>query len=160
MLDFDFLCKRKDPSVAAMVFPFSGACVRARETPRATREGVVRTGNHYQKFYWGEAEVMIPVYQVRAAHFMQICGAATYRCVQNLTEAASKHTDADVLVNFSSFRSVHSSCMEALNTCPSLRVLAIIAEGVPESQVQDVCRADAGLGSRRFGAPLSRRLER
>jgi hypothetical protein len=54
---------------------------------------------------------------------------------QNLTEAASKHPDADVLVNFSSFRSVHSSCMEALNSCPTLRVLAIIAEGVPESQV-------------------------
>ena len=33
MLDFDFMCKREKPSVACMVFPFSG--------------------NHYIKFYWG-----------------------------------------------------------------------------------------------------------
>jgi len=32
MLDFDFMCKRQKPSVAAMVFPFSA--------------------NHYVKFYW------------------------------------------------------------------------------------------------------------
>lgn len=44
MLDFDFMCKRKKPSVAAMIFPFSG--------------------NHYLKFYWGTEETLIPVYQV------------------------------------------------------------------------------------------------
>ena len=43
MLDFDFMCKREKPSVAAMVFPFSP--------------------NHYVKFYWGTDEIMIPVYQ-------------------------------------------------------------------------------------------------
>jgi len=42
MLDFDYMCKRKKPSVAAMVFPFSG--------------------NHYVKFYWGTEEVLMPVY--------------------------------------------------------------------------------------------------
>lgn len=42
MLDFDFMCKRKRPSVEAMVFPFSG--------------------NHYVKFYWGTEEVLMPVY--------------------------------------------------------------------------------------------------
>merc|ERR1719230_801168 len=42
MLDFDFMCKRKKPSVEAMVFPFSG--------------------NHYVKFYWGTEEVLMPVY--------------------------------------------------------------------------------------------------
>eukprot|EP00403_Amphidinium_massartii_P008515 CAMPEP_0178409836 /NCGR_PEP_ID=MMETSP0689_2-20121128/20666_1 /TAXON_ID=160604 /ORGANISM="Amphidinium massartii, Strain CS-259" /LENGTH=1087 /DNA_ID=CAMNT_0020030987 /DNA_START=63 /DNA_END=3326 /DNA_ORIENTATION=- len=42
MLDFDFMCKRKKPSVAAMVFPFEG--------------------NHYVKFYWGTEEVLLPVY--------------------------------------------------------------------------------------------------
>merc|ERR1719436_316735 len=43
MLDFDFMCKRKKPSVSAMVFPFSG--------------------NHYVKFYWGTEEVLMPVYE-------------------------------------------------------------------------------------------------
>merc|ERR1719262_794708 len=42
ILDFDFMCKRKKPSVSAMVFPFGG--------------------NHYVKFYWGTEEVLMPVY--------------------------------------------------------------------------------------------------
>jgi len=42
MLDFDYMCKRKKPSVEAMVFPFSG--------------------NHYVKFYWGTEEMLMPVY--------------------------------------------------------------------------------------------------
>ena len=42
MLDFDFMCKRKKPSVAAMVYPFQGA--------------------HYSKFYWGTEETLVPVY--------------------------------------------------------------------------------------------------
>lgn len=40
MLDFDYMCKRKIPSVAAMIFPYSG--------------------NHYVKVYWGTEEMLIP----------------------------------------------------------------------------------------------------
>ncbi|XP_029670846.1 ATP-citrate synthase [Formica exsecta] len=43
MLDFDFVCRRCEPSVAAIVYPF--------------------TGDHKQKFYWGHKEVLIPVYK-------------------------------------------------------------------------------------------------
>lgn len=43
MLDFDFICKRKEPSVAAMIYPF--------------------TPNHYIKFYWGKGEIMLPCYK-------------------------------------------------------------------------------------------------
>lgn len=46
MLDFDFACSRTDPSVVAMVYPFSG--------------------NHRQKFYWGHKEILIPVYKSMA----------------------------------------------------------------------------------------------
>ena len=42
MYDFDFLCNREKPSVAAIVFPFSG--------------------DHTQKVYWGGKEVMIQCY--------------------------------------------------------------------------------------------------
>eukprot|EP00968_Pinguiococcus_pyrenoidosus_P011921 scaffold1004_cov269-Pinguiococcus_pyrenoidosus.AAC.13 len=42
MLDFDYMCKRDEPSVAAMIYPF--------------------TGNHYIKFYWGTSEVLMPCY--------------------------------------------------------------------------------------------------
>uniref|UniRef100_A0A8C5JKW2 ATP-citrate synthase n=1 Tax=Junco hyemalis TaxID=40217 RepID=A0A8C5JKW2_JUNHY len=43
MLDFDYICSRDEPSVAAMVYPF--------------------TGDHRQKFYWGHKEILIPVYK-------------------------------------------------------------------------------------------------
>ncbi|XP_068220255.1 ATP-citrate synthase-like isoform X1 [Palaemon carinicauda] len=43
MLDFDFVCSRLEPSVSAMVYPF--------------------TGDHKQKFYWGHKEILIPVYK-------------------------------------------------------------------------------------------------
>ncbi|KAF2350302.1 Citrate synthase [Trinorchestia longiramus] len=43
MMDFDFVCSRATPSVAAMVYPF--------------------TGDHKQKFYWGHTEVLVPVYK-------------------------------------------------------------------------------------------------
>lgn len=43
MLDFDFVCRRKEPSVAACVYPF--------------------TGDHKQKFYWGHKEVLFIRYK-------------------------------------------------------------------------------------------------
>ena len=43
MMDFDYVCSRKDPSVVAMIYPF--------------------TGDHKQKFYWGHKEILIPVYK-------------------------------------------------------------------------------------------------
>ncbi|KAF9554662.1 ATP citrate lyase isoform 2 [Agrocybe pediades] len=42
MLDFDYSCGRKTPSVAAMIYPFGG--------------------HHIQKFYWGTKETLLPVY--------------------------------------------------------------------------------------------------
>ncbi|XP_076843218.1 ATP-citrate synthase isoform X2 [Brachyhypopomus gauderio] len=43
MLDFDYVCSREEPSVTAMVYPF--------------------TGDHKQKFYWGHKEILLPVYK-------------------------------------------------------------------------------------------------
>lgn len=43
MLDFDFVCRRNEPSVVAIIYPF--------------------TGDHRQKFYWGHKEILIPVYK-------------------------------------------------------------------------------------------------
>ncbi|TRY94159.1 hypothetical protein DNTS_021009 [Danionella cerebrum] len=43
MLDFDYVCSRGEPSVVAMVYPF--------------------TGDHKQKFYWGHKEILLPVYK-------------------------------------------------------------------------------------------------
>lgn len=96
MLDFDYLCSRDKPSVAALVFPFSS--------------------NHYQKFYWGSKEIMVPVFS-------------------SMKEALLKNSDVDVLVNFASFRSAFETSMEAL-AFPQIRTIAIIAEGVPEQQTR------------------------
>lgn len=40
MLDFDFVCRRTEPSVVAIIYPF--------------------TGDHKQKYYWGHKEILIP----------------------------------------------------------------------------------------------------
>lgn len=43
MLDFDHVCRRAQPSVVAMIYPF--------------------TGDHQQKFYWGHEEILLPCYK-------------------------------------------------------------------------------------------------
>jgi ATP citrate (pro-S)-lyase len=66
MLDFDSLCRREEPSVACMVYPFSG--------------------NSFEKFYWKQSEVLIPIFQ-------------------SITQAVAKHPNVSVLINFASMRS-------------------------------------------------------
>lgn len=100
MLDFDYICKRDIPSVAAMVFPFSG--------------------DHFQKFYWGSSETMLP-------------------CYSSTAEALAQHPDVDVFINFASFRSAYTTSMEAMDH-PQIRTVAIIAEGVPEHQTRHLIR--------------------
>eukprot|EP00051_Salpingoeca_urceolata_P013592 m.171191 g.171191 ORF g.171191 m.171191 type:complete len:1075 (-) comp17835_c1_seq1:32-3256(-) len=106
MLDFDFCCGRSKPSVAAMIYPFSG--------------------NHQQKFYWGTKEVLVPVFR-------------------DMGEAMAKHPDADVLINFASFRSAYDSSMAALNF-EQIRVVAIIAEGIPENLTRKINHRARSLG--------------
>jgi succinyl-CoA synthetase alpha subunit len=43
MLDFDYICKRKTPSVAGIIYTFGGQFV--------------------SKMYWGTSETLLPVYQ-------------------------------------------------------------------------------------------------
>lgn len=57
MLDFDFVCRRTEPSVAAMVYPF--------------------TGDHKQKFYWGHKEILVPVYKNMSDAFKKHSDADT-----------------------------------------------------------------------------------
>eukprot|EP01031_Cornospumella_fuschlensis_P038444 gene38444-46724_t len=101
MLDFDFMCKRKKPSVACMVFPFSG--------------------NHYSKLYWGTEETLIPVYTT-------------------IAEAVAKHPEVSIMINFASFRSVYETVEDALQFSQTIKTIAIIAEGVPESQTRKIIR--------------------
>lgn len=102
MLDFDHMCRRSRPSVAAMIFPYSS--------------------NHLVKLYWGTDEILLPVYQ-------------------STSEALTKHPEVTVVVNFASFRSVYSSVLEVLEKhAKQIRTIAVIAEGVPESQTRSIIK--------------------
>jgi len=93
MLDFDYICKRESPSIAAIINPG-------------------RAGIH--KAFWGTKEILLPMYKTIAL-------------------AAKAYPEADVMVNFASHRSAFETTMEALQEM-TIRVVAVIAEGVPERQ--------------------------
>lgn len=100
MLDFDYVCRREEPSVACIVNP---------------------TGSGgWHKCFWGTREILLPIYR-------------------SLKEATEKHLDADVMVNFSSFRSAFPTSKEALES-DTIRTVAIIAEGVPERRTKELVK--------------------
>jgi ATP citrate (pro-S)-lyase len=78
-----------------------------------TREGM-------HKCFWGTKEIMIPMYKT-------------------LEEATKKHPDADVMVNFASFRSAYQTTKEALLS-KTIRTVAVIAEGVPERRTKELIK--------------------
>ena len=96
MIDFDYLCKRETPSVAAVIRPTQGAAIS------------------YHKTFWGSKEIVVPIYKT-------------------LQMAMKNHPKADVMINFSSFRSAYPTSKEALES-ETIRTVAIIAEGMPERQ--------------------------
>ncbi|MDY7010497.1 MAG: citrate/2-methylcitrate synthase [Planctomycetota bacterium] len=94
---------------------FDYAC--GRETPSvACITNPTRAGMH--KAFFGPREILIPMYRT-------------------LGEATQKHPNADVVVNFASFRSAHGAAKEALEL-PNIRTVAIIAEGVPEVRAREL----------------------
>ncbi|WP_022847028.1 citrate/2-methylcitrate synthase [Desulfurobacterium sp. TC5-1] len=72
----------------------------------------------FEKFFHGTKEIMIPIYKSTA-------------------EAAEKHPEADVLVNFASFRTAYNVTLEAINI-PTIKTIAITAEGIPERFARDM----------------------
>lgn len=110
MLDFDYVCRRERPSVAAIVNP--------------TRGGL-------HQVFWGNATILLPMYRT-------------------LEEAVENHPSADVLINFASFRSAHAVTLAALDH-PSLRTIAIIAEGIPERRTKEIIAKAAASGKHIIG---------
>lgn len=64
------------------------------------------------KCFYGKKEIFIPVYP-------------------DLPTACTKHPDADVMINFASFRSAFETTKQALDQ-DQLRTIVVIAEGIPE----------------------------
>ncbi|KAJ6322219.1 hypothetical protein OIU77_012149 [Salix suchowensis] len=88
-----------------------------RELPSVA--GIINPGAEgFQKLFFGQEEIAIPVHSTVEA-------------------ACAAHPTADVFINFASFRSAAASSMAALKQ-PTIRVVAIIAEGVPESDTKQL----------------------
>jgi ATP citrate (pro-S)-lyase len=101
MMDFDYVCRRECPSVVASTYPF--------------------TGDHKQKFYFGQNELLVPAYK-------------------SMETAFRKHPEASVMITFASMRSVFDTVVEALQFSNQIKVIAIIAEGVPENQTRKLIK--------------------
>ncbi len=83
-----------------------------RETPSVAAIVAPTSSNKFEKFFWGGDEIMVPVYR-------------------STKEAKEAHPNADVLLNFASFRTAYSVTMDALEL-GGFRVIMITAEGIPE----------------------------
>eukprot|EP01018_Ginkgo_biloba_P027567 Gb_16144 [translate_table: standard] len=91
--------------------------VCGRETPSVV--GIINPGSEgFQKHFFGQKEVAIPQHS-------------------SIEAACKAHPTADVFINFASFRSAAASSMAALKQ-PTIRVIAIIAEGVPERDTKEL----------------------
>jgi len=108
MLDYDYTIDRKKPSIAAIVAPTSN--------------------NKFDKFFYGDHEIMVPVYK-------------------STTEAVKDFPNADVLLNFGSFRTAYDVTMEAVGIKNQFKTIMVTAEGIPERMARTMNSAarDAGI---------------
>ncbi len=97
-----------------------------RETPSVAAIINPTGADSFAKFFFGKREILIPV----------------YKTIEN---AAKMHPNADVMINFASFRSAAPSTEEAL-AIPQIRTIVIIAEGVPERRMKLLTAKAKALG--------------
>jgi succinyl-CoA synthetase alpha subunit len=109
-----------DKNTQAIIFGFQERAIQRmldfdyaceRETPSIIAI-VNPTRGGYHKCFWGPEEIILPMYTT-------------------IEEAAKNHPQADVMINFASFRSAYPRTKEAFEI-ESIRTVAIIAEGIPE----------------------------
>jgi len=115
-----------DKNTQAIIFGFQERAIQRmldfdyaceRETPSIAAI-VNPTEDGYHKCFWGPEEIILPMYTT-------------------IEEAAKNHPQADVLINFASFRSAYPRTKEALEM-DSIRTVAIIAEGIPERYTKEL----------------------
>ncbi len=87
--------------------------VIGREKPSVAAIVAPTSSNKFEKFFYGPDEIMVPVYR-------------------STPEAVKAQPQADVLLNFASFRTAYNVTMEALGLEGQFRVIMITAEGIPE----------------------------
>ncbi len=97
-----------------------------RETPSVAGIVAPTSSNKFEKFFWGGDEIMVPVYKSTA-------------------EAKEAQPQADVLLNFASFRTAYNVTNEALDI-GGFRVIMITAEGIPERLARKMNQKARDLG--------------
>jgi ATP citrate (pro-S)-lyase len=100
--------------------------VVGREIPSVAAIVNTTGSESFQKFFFGPGEILVPVYTSLAA-------------------AARRHTQADVLISFASFRSASRSAEEAFEL-KQIRTIVLIAEGIPERQTKKLIARARELG--------------
>ncbi|WP_345985166.1 citrate/2-methylcitrate synthase [Sulfurimonas sp. HSL-1656] len=99
-----------------------------RATPSVAAIVAPTSSNKFEKFFYGPDEIMVPVYR-------------------NTTDAASAFPNADVLLNFASFRTAYDVTMEAIGLKGQFKTIMVTAEGIPERLARGMNQAarDAGV---------------
>ncbi len=87
--------------------------VIGRDKPSVAAIVAPTSSNKFEKFFYGPDEIMVPLYK-------------------STTEAVAEHKNADVFLNFASFRTAYDVSMEAINMGDQFRVIMVTAEGIPE----------------------------
>ncbi len=87
--------------------------VIGRETPSVAGIVAPTSANKFEKFFWGGDEIMVPLYKSTA-------------------DAVKEQPQADVLLNFASFRTAYDVTMEAIAIEGQFKTIMITAEGIPE----------------------------
>ncbi|WP_457745160.1 citrate/2-methylcitrate synthase [Sulfurimonas sp.] len=83
-----------------------------RKTPSVAAIVAPTSGNKFEKFFYGPDEIMVPLYKSTA-------------------HAKKDHPNADVLLNFASFRTAYDVTMEAV-ALGGFTSIMVTAEGIPE----------------------------
>ncbi len=99
-----------------------------RDKPSVAAIVAPTSNNKFEKFFYGPDEVMVPVYR-------------------STGEAAEAHPNADVLLNFASFRTAYDVTMEAIEMDGQFKTIMVTAEGIPERMARKMNQAarDAGI---------------
>jgi len=84
-----------------------------RATPSVAAIVAPTSSNKFEKFFYGPDEIMVPIYR-------------------NTADAAAACPNADVLLNFASFRTAYDVTMEAINMGDQFKTIMVTAEGIPE----------------------------
>ena len=83
-----------------------------RETPSVAAIVAPTASGKFEKFFWGPDEIMVPLFK-------------------STSDAKKEHPNADVLLNFASFRTAYDVTMEAVEL-GGFKTVMVTAEGIPE----------------------------